>query len=46
MLAGRQSEIHAARDRKIEGATPTTAPAGSKIAAYTFIEHDYNGLAR
>jgi len=41
MLAGRQAEIHAARDRKLEGsASPTAAPAGGKIAACTFFEHD------
>ena len=27
-------------------AAPTTAPAGCKIDACTFIEHDYNDLAR
>jgi putative transposase len=47
VLAGRQAEIHATRNRRLEGsATPTSAPAGSKIAACTFIEHDYNDLAR
>jgi hypothetical protein len=35
-----------ARDRKLEEARPTAAPVGSKIAACTFIEHDYNHLAR
>lgn len=47
LLAGRQAEIHAARDRKLEETkSPTTAPAGGNIAACTFLAHDYNDLAR
>jgi len=47
MLAGRQAEIHAARDRKARGsASPTAAAAGGKITACRFFEHDYNDLAR
>ena len=47
MLAGRQAEIHAARDRKLEeAASSAAAPACGRIAACTLAEHDYNDLAR
>jgi hypothetical protein len=47
MLAGRQPEIHAARDRKLEEARrQRQLRRGDSIDTCTFFERDYNDLAR